>query len=420
MLKLPPLFKTKKEFSVITFVLVAIIALRLFFIYQDYTNLKKLNNYYYTKAQVLKVYQNKNSSTLIKLKTKDNLKLYLYSKKSPPKELDWLNIKIKPKEGLSFIDYIRGFYVNGEIVDKVAQGFDRKSLLNSKISKQHKNSNLANFYNAIFLAEPLNRNLRDAISNLGVSHLVALSGFHLGIIWTVVFALLYLPYRALHKSFFPWRNINIDIGFVSIVILAIFVLYVGAPTTLVRAYAMLLITWVLLILGLELVSFEFLIFATLLILAFIPKLIVDVGFWLSVCGVFYIFLILKWLKDYPKWLLTLFIIPIGVFILMFPIAHYIFGTTNIWQLSSPLLSVLFIIFYPVIALLHLFNLGGLFDKEIFWLLSLPKESIEINIPIGLVGAYTLSSILAVFNRKIFYFTLAFALFITVWCLFFIK
>jgi len=415
MLRLPPLFKTKKEFFAVSFVLVAIIALRLFFVYQDYINFKKLNNYYYTKAQVLRVYQNKNSSTLLKLKTEDNLKIFLYSKKSPPKELDWLNIKIKPKEGLSFIDYLKGFYVNGEIVDKIAQGFDRKSLLKKKISKQHENSNLANFYNAIFLAEPLNKNLRDAISNLGVSHLVALSGFHLGIIWAVVFALLYLPYRALHKGFFPWRNIHIDIGFVSIVILALFVLYVGAPSTLIRAYTMLLITWILLILGLELVSFEFLIFATLLILAFMPMLIVDIGFWLSVCGVFYIFLILKWLKDYPKWLLTLFIIPVGVFILMFPVAHYIFGTTNIWQLSSPLLSVLFIIFYPVVALLHLFNLGGLFDKEIFWLLTLPKKSVDISMPPGLIGAYIASSLVAIYSKKAFYFTFAFALAITIWC-----
>jgi len=417
MLKIPPLFKTKKEFLVVIFILITIILTRLFFIYQDYSKLKNLDHYYYTDAQVETVFKDQNRTTLLKLNSKDGYKFYLRTKNNDINNLDWLKVKIKPQKSITFIKYLRGFIAQGDVIQKSADGFDVKRSLRESIADQHISKTLKSFYSTIFLADQLDNRLREAITALGSSHLVALSGFHLGIIWVIIFSILFLPYKIIKSRFFPWRNTKIDLGFISLVILALFVLFVGYPPTLIRAYFMILIGWMLLVFGVELVSFELLLFALLLIVAIAPTLILSVGFWLSIIGVFYIFLILKWLQDYPAWLLTFIIIPLGIFIFMFPIAHYFFGATSIWQLLSPLLSVVFILFYPISALLHAINLGWLFDKEILWLLNLPKEFTEVEVPSGLIALYIISSLYAVFSKKAFYFTLIFSIIITTWVIY---
>lgn len=418
MLSPPPLFRNSREFLYVALVLITIIVVRLFFIYQDYSSLKNLNGYYYTEAQVLKLYDGKGYKTgskLLKLKSDDGLDFYLYTNSKPPKRFDWVRVKLKLKKNSTFFDYLKGFFAYGDIVEPVENGFDAKAFLREKINKQHnKNSNIETFYHAIFLADPLDRNLRDKISNLGVSHLVALSGFHLGILWLIIFGILFIPYRALQQKYFPWRNRNIDLGFVTLIILLIFVLFVGAPPALTRSYVMLAIGWFVLIVGLELISFQFLAFAMLVILAVAPKLIASLGLLLSFLGVFYIFLVIKWLKDYSAWFITLVGIPVGIFLLMFPIGHFFFGNTTIWQLMSPPLSVLFIVFYPLSAILHIFGVGGVFDTPLQALFNLPTESIKVAMPTPLILSYIALSILAIFNKKAFWTTLIFATLITAW------
>ncbi len=418
MLAPPPLFRNRLEFFKVALVLIAIIVARLYFIYQDYSSLKNLKGYYYTEAQVLKLYDGrgyKAGSKLLKLKSEDGLDFYLYTNSDAPKRYDWVRVKLKLKKDSSFFDYLKGFFAYGDILEHLESGFDAKAYLREKINQQHnQDSKIETFYHAIFLADPLDRDLRDRISALGVSHLVAISGYHLGILWLIVFGILYIPYRAFQQKYFPWRNRNIDLGFITLIILLIFVLFTGAPPALTRSYVMLAIGWFILILGLELISFQFLAFAMLVILAFAPKLIASLGLLLSFSGVFYIFLVIKWLKDYPAWFITLVGIPVGIFLLMFPIGHYFFGNTTIWQLMSPPLSVLFIVFYPLVAILHLFGIGGVFDTPLQVLFSLPAESIKVAMPTPIILAYIVVSIEAIFSKKAFFTTLIFASLITAW------
>jgi len=420
MLAPPPLFRSTKEFLIVSAILIAIIVGRLFFIYQDYKELKTLPNYYYSEAQVIKIYNGKKAdSTLLKLHAPNkNLDFYIYTNKVPPKRFDWVRVKLKLKKNSTFYDYLKGFFAYGDIVEHVEDGFDAKGYLRSLIDKQHNGyENLKTFYYAIFLADPLDKSLREKISNLGVSHLVALSGFHLGILWLIIFALAYIPYRYFQQKYYPYRNRNIDLGLFTLIFLGLFVLFTGAPPALIRSYIMLLVGWIVLILGIELLSFKFLAFAVLLILAVAPKLVASLGLLLSMTGVFYIFLVIKWFKDKPAWFISLVAIPVGIFLLMFPIGHYFFPTTSIWQLSSPILSVLFIIFYPIVAILHFFGLGSIFDSSLLWLFSLPKESINITMPEYLIVIYILLSIGAIFSKKLFFATITLATTITTWYMF---
>ena len=418
MLAPPPLFKNRKEFILVALLLISIIAIRLFFEYQKFNSIRLAKNYY-TEAQVINIYKGKGykkGSNLLKLKSNDGLSFYLYTYGEKPKRYDWLRVKLRLKKNTNFYDYLKGFFAYGEVLEHIEDGFDAKAYLRELIDKQHNGyKKIKTFYHAIFLADPLDSSLRHKISSLGVSHLVAISGFHLGILWMIIFGFLFIPYRYLQQKYFPWRYRNIDLGLIVLTLLAIFTLFVGAPPALVRSFIMLLIGWVILILGLELLSFKFLALALLLILAFDPKLIASLGLLLSITGVFYIFLTIKWFKDKSPWFVTFIAIPVGIFLLMFPIGHYFFPNTTPWQLMSPILSVLFIPFYPIVALLHFFGLGGVFDSSLLWLFNLPKHSINIvAMPKIVILTYIASSIASIFSKKAYYATLIYATLITTW------
>ncbi len=418
MSSLPPLFKDTKEFLVVSAILLTIILARVLFLYQDYLNFKNLNSYYYTTAKVINIYQQNQNKKLLKLKSiSDDFSFYLSTNKDI-KIGSIVKAKIRLQDDTTFINYLKGFFAYGDIINTLKQdSFSPKEPLINAISKQHTNSQIANFYSAIYLAKPLSKNLRQKVATLGISHLVALSGYHLGILWSIILAVIYLPYRYLQQRYFPYRNRDFDLGIFIILILALFMLFVGSPPSLIRAFIMLLIGWIVLILGLELISFKLLAFSTLLILAIFPKLIVSFSFLLSVIGVFYIFLVLKYFKDYHPLLISLIVIPIGIFVLIFPIAHYLFPISSKYQLLSPILSVIFIPFYPISALLHLLGYGNIFDNYLIYIFNLPKDYIEVTIPTPLIVLYAILSVLSIFNKRVFFITFALALIVTIYSIF---
>jgi competence protein ComEC len=221
------------------------------------------------------------------------------------------------------------------------------------------------------------------------------------------FTTLALP--TLQQKYFPYRHALFDVGMVAMSILGFYVWFVDFPPSLVRSFAMVLVGWGVLLLGMELLSFSFLASVFLLLTLLFPSLLVSLSFWLSVAGVFYIFLLLQYTKTWNKWLITLGVIPIGIFILMLPIVHAIFGVTSTYQLMSPILSLLFVFFYPLVMLLHLLGIGGIFDTYLLWLFSLPANSVVSVIPSWLALGYLGLSMIAIWYRKVFYMVLGLAI-----------
>ena len=76
----------------------------------------------------------------------------------------------------------------------------------TKIENQHTNPNITEIYGALFLATNSNPILRDTYANYGVSHLVAISGFHLGIISIIIFWISSILYKPIQKRYFPWKS----------------------------------------------------------------------------------------------------------------------------------------------------------------------------------------------------------------------
>ena len=227
-------------------------------------------------------------------------------------------------------------------------------------------------------------------------------------------------YSLLQQKFFPYRQALLDVGFVAMIVLGIYLWFVDFPPSLLRSYTMVLVGWYVMILGMELVSFTFLTSILFVLVALFPSLLVSLSFWFSVAGVFYIFLLLQYTKEYNKWLISFVFIPFGIFILMLPVVHYIFGMTSLYQLFSPLLSILFVPFYPIVILLHIIGSGALFDEVLLWLFSSPMQGKENLLPLWSMFLYMGLSIASIWRKRLFYVVFWLASLYMVYLFFFVE
>ena len=384
--------------------LVFIILVRLFIEYQSYQSFIS-KPFYYTHAKVLNAYQKSKGNQryqVLKLRSDEGLSFYTTNYSKDHFDHKRLRLQIFPNKNISFVDYLGTFYVKSRIKEQELLPVTFKDGLLGKVASQHENTSLQSFYNAIFFATFLEKELREKISMLGVSHLVALSGFHLGILWGLVYGLLLLVYRPLQQHFFPYRHALFDVGLTAMILLGAYVWFVDFPPSLVRSYAMVLVGWMVLLLGMELLSFTFLTTIILILVALFPSLMVSLSFGLSVAGVFYIFLLLQYSKSVKTWIISLIFIPLGIFVLMLPIVHTVFPVTSGYQLLSPLLSLLFIHFYPFVKSLHLLGLGCLFVTGLLALFALPFSSTESLLPLWAILGYIGLYIGAIWSKKLFW------------------
>jgi len=414
----PPLFLSKRSFFYTILALFILFCIKITYIYTDYKDFIT-KPFYFTDAKVIsskpKAKEGKQYS-VIKAKSSEGLSFFTvhFDDKMIVPNSD-IRVQLFPGESIGFFDYLGTFFINSKIKSIISPDTS-KGYLSKKVRAVHQDPRVASFYNGIFFATPLSQETRDVVTKLGVAHLVALSGFHLGILWSVIFALSLLLYRPLQARFFPYRNALLDVGAVAVLTLAFYLWYVDFPPSLTRAFTMVFLGWVFLLVGLKILSFEFLAFIVALLLVFVPSFLVSLSFWFSVAGVFYIFLVLKWFEKSSKIMIAILYIPFGIFLLMLPITHIFFGVTNIYQLSSPLLSLLFIPFYPLSILLHLVGFGALFDPLLVTLFDLPDRVVtkEVFVSPYLAFGYIVLSILAIRYRYLFFALLVFALLLSLY------
>ncbi|MBD3790426.1 MAG: ComEC/Rec2 family competence protein [Campylobacterales bacterium] len=410
-LEKPKLFGDSKSLIGVMAVLAIALMIHLAFLYQDYRSFIH-KPFYFTTAKVLsQSTKNKHgrSYEVLKLHSKEGWTFYTVTYQKKSFQNSQVRLEIFPNVTITFWGYLGTFFVKSRIgqIMPVSQGF--KEYLLQEVASQHENKALASFYNAIFFATPLDASLRQKVSMLGISHLVALSGFHLGILWGMIYGIGFWFYRFFQQRYFPYRYALLDVGVVSMAFLAAYLWFVDFPPSLVRSFAMVLTGWFMLLLGMELLSFTFLLTVVAVLMALFPSLMVSLSFWLSVAGVFYIFLVLQYAKSLHKMVITLIVIPLGIFVLMLPIVHAVFGITTAYQLLSPLLSLAFIPFYPAVIFLHLVGMGGLLDSGLAWLFDFPHGGTEYLLPFWALGLYVAMSIGAIWNRWLFGATLGTAM-----------
>ena len=404
MLEKPKLFITLKQFWFSMLFLFFLLTVRLSFIYIEYKSFIE-KPFYFTEVEVIKAYQktkSKKSYTVLKLYSSElNLKFFTTTFYPIKKIHQQLRMKLFPSKEMKFTEYLGTSFIDSKINEIFKPIESAKSRVVNFIENQHNNKMVSDFYNAIFFAQPLEKELRQQVSVLGISHLIALSGFHLAILSGLLFFLLRPFYRFLQQRYFPYRFDLVDIGFVILVILIVYVWFVDAPASLIRSYMMLLIGWFLLLFGMELITLSFLSTVTLLLLVIFPKLLLSLAFWFSICGVFYIFLLLHYVSHFHKFFITL-IISFGLFILMLPIVHMVFPLVSPLQLTSPFLSLLFSVFYPLSMGLHFIGIGDVLDSLLIQLFTLESSTTQILVHPFLGGSYFLLSLGAFYFRTLFY------------------
>lgn len=374
----------------------------------EYQNYKKLTRFdsAIVDATVLKQYEKtKGSNTyqVLKLKTDDSLLFYSGAKKSFEDVLHKrLTLEIYPKE-LSFYDYLTTFYAYSK-VKNIHNEETLKQRLNSAVASQHEDPEIANIYQALFSATPLEHSLVKSFSNLGVSHLLAISGFHLGVLSAILFFLVKPIYNFAQERYFPYRNSKADIFIFVALVLLLYLNFLDSPASLLRAFVMLLVGFFLYDRGIKIVSMQTLLLTIILILVLFPRLFFSLGFWLSVSGVFYIFLFLIHFKHLHKvWQFIL--VPIFVYITMLPLSLVIFSNFSIYHPLSIVWTSLFTIFYPLSIVLHIVGLGGLLDPALESLISLGESEQSVEIGYTWLALYALISLLSIFSKKILWLTL---------------
>ncbi len=411
------LFNTKQDFFTFSLICVFILLYSLLIEFNNYKNLtrfdssiidatvlKQYEKTKLTKKNRLKTYQ------VLKLKNKEDFTFYTTAKKPLPPSIG-KKLKLEVWVGnISFYEYMTNFYSFSKIIHTY-KSQTSKQKLNTFISSKHEDKNITHIYQALYTATPMPSTLQTIFSNLGVSHLLAISGFHLGVLATLLYFLFKLPYKYLQNRYFPYRSYKIDsFIFISVVLLG-YLLFLESPPSLLRSYAMLIIGFILYDRGYKIISMLTLVLTIFLLLSFFPRLVFSLGFWLSVSGVFYIFLFLIHFKNLSKfWQFIL--VPIWVYIMMLPLSLVIFENFSIYHPLSIIWTSLFTLFYPLSILLHMIGFGNFFDSSLQSLIDLGQNNALVVVFGFKIFVFHVGlSLLSVYNKNLAYILIIFSILI---------
>ncbi len=247
---------TRQIFSLL-FILFFIFCINLSIKYSQYKDFI-YEEVYETSSQVVNIYK-KDDFDILKLKS-DNFTFFSkFQKNSFVKKGDTLKLGILSLD-IDFMDFLKGFYTKTIYFDILNTKASFKKKLEEKIKLIHLNSLISQFYNALFFASPISQDLRTIFSNYGISHLIALSGFHISVFSFILFSLFYYPYKILQDRFFPYRNRKYDILLLSLAVIFVYLIFTGLMPSLLRAFVMMIIGVFLLRFDIKIFSFLTLLF----------------------------------------------------------------------------------------------------------------------------------------------------------------
>ncbi len=401
----PPLFFNSKERIVFALFLSSILICSLGFKYHQFHTLKSQKTPL-VYANVLSQYtKTKNAKSYFVLKLQTKFGIFYTTSREDLKDLRYKNIHLRVIfSQVSFLDFLKGFYAPSFNLI-LLEGEDFRKPIRDFISKQHTNPLMREYYLSLFLSDPLPLAWRELSQSYGISHLFAISGYHIGILSFVGFRILGLLYKPLQKYYFPYRNYYFDIGILVLILLILYYLFLTQSPSYLRALAMSCVGFFLTFRGLDLLKLESFFWSIALLLAFFPNLIFSLGFYFSCMGVLYIFLFFKYFK-LPKgfWQKFLYIalLNASTFFLMGIIIYYFFPPFSPLSIFSLLLTPLFTLYYPCMLLAHFLGFGGILDSLLLKWLSLNPPTIALTPSLYLFILCNALTLLAIFYRLGFF------------------
>jgi competence protein ComEC len=424
MIKKVSLFQQRRDFLFAFFLLLFLSLYSLLIEYNNYKNLTRFDSQLVT-ATLLKQYDKTKltkkgklkSYKVIKLESDNGFTFYSSIKSKKLQIGQTLNLEIWAGK-VSFYEYLSGFYAFSKILS-ISLNIQPKERLNKLIQEQHTNKTIAHIYQALFIARQLSSNIQQKFSSLGISHLIAISGFHLGVLSALLFFLFKKPYQFFQNRYFPYRSYKVDSFIIISTVLLGYLLFLDSPDSLLRAFGMLIIGFFLYDRGMKLVTMETFFIAIFLLLALFPRLLFSIGFGLSAAGVGSIFLFLIHFKSLSK-LWQFILIPFWVYLLMLPYSIVIFGNFSLYHPLSILWSTLFTLFYPLSIFLHLIGQGDLVDFVLEFLLNLDTHTTHtthISLSFGWLIPYIILSLGAIYSKKLALFTLLYSITIFIYAIY---
>jgi competence protein ComEC len=386
------LLNSKLQWLYLITILGIIFSLNLYFKYINYLEFKS-DILHETGATVINIYPKENQN-IIRLKT-PNFEVFTTSKENLAQN-DNIQITLITHD-ITFQDYLSGFLTKSFGIEKLDNNnFSISAFLSSQISAQHQNQTMSMLYNALFLAVPPSKELREFFNGYGMSHLIAISGYHLGVLSVIMYFIFNTLYSPIHQKYLPYRNKKYDILLVTIFILFCYLILIDLVASFLRSFIMFVFGVIMLRSNIKILSFETLFITVLFILTFFNEYIFSVSLWFSVAGVFYIFLFLTYYQNINKYLLF-FLFNFWIYLAVNPITQYFFGAVSLYQLLSPFLSLVFTAFYPLSLLLHFVGFGDIFDSYILMWLDFKIPTIELFASLYFIIPYIALSIYAIWS-----------------------
>ena len=354
---------------------------------------------YEVKAEVLNIYE-KPKNNILRLKTQNFDFFANIDKSEEVRKSEMLNIAIISLN-ISFYDYLKGFYATTIYFDKIEKTPKFIDKIIEKINSNHEDEMIKELFQTLFLGTTISKELRDICTNYGISHVIALSGFHLAVLSFTIYWVLYFPYSFFHQKYFSYRNKKYDLILISLVILFYYLILTDIIPSLLRAFVMLILTIYFLRSNIKIVSYTNLFFTFLIVIALFPKFLFSLGFWFSIIAVFYIFLFIQYFKNLNKYFQIIFF-NVWMFLVFNPIVHFYFPQTTYEQFLSIIINILFPIFYVFEIVAHIFGFAIYFDDFIKDFLSYKMNVFSVETPFYFLLIYMIFSLISVFNKKAFW------------------
>ncbi|MBO7369863.1 MAG: ComEC/Rec2 family competence protein [Campylobacter sp.] len=414
------IFENKREILLFLLFALSVFILNLGFCYKEFSEFKS-QKYRFYNAQILQNYEKTNAKgkiyRVLRLKTGE-FEFYTTTKKDFEfNGAKTLNIGVIT-QNVKFIDFVKkrfympSFKLKPKFENSInSEQNSAETLQNSPnfknkfanfkqnainfITSQHKNSKMQELYSALYFATPISRELRANVTNWGIAHIIAISGFHLGIIFGICFFIFKPVYKFFQKRYFPYRSVNFDISIFVFILMSFYLLVLDFTPSFLRSLAMAFVGFFLLMRNFKIINFATLFITIAFLIALFPHLAFSIGFYFSCMGVLFIFIYVKHFKDKFGLFAHLIFFNLFVWLCMNVPVYYFFSTLTPLQISVVPISYAFIIFYPLSVILHIFGVGYIFDEYLLNFLEFSLSIYKTQIPLWLFVTANLSAILAI-------------------------
>lgn len=386
-----------QEFIFLFGVCLSIFIFNLCLEYKNYLDFKQSKHHLIENAVLLQNYAkiNKNGKKyfVLKIKSKD-FSFYTTTFKDLNLSINQnLNLRIITKN-LTFKDYLaKSFYVPS--YDFVPLQTKTQNALVEYFLNQHKDTKIKELYGALFFALNISPELRNDVNHYGIAHLIAISGYHIGLLFSVIFFILAPLYSFFQKRYFPYRNLRLDLSLMIFTLLLAYAYLIGFVPSFVRSLIMAFFGFYLLIKNIKIFSFTTLFFSVCIALSLYPKLLFSVGFLFSIMGVFYIFLYIHHFSKYFNVFINAVFLNFWTFFAMSLPVLYFFPLISYQQIFGVFLSMLFVLFYPCELFLHIIGFGGILDEFLLKFLEFKLYATNLSVNFWIFLTYILLSLLSI-------------------------